>query len=213
MTAKNCSITLLSNLHCNSCQLKGKWIWSRSEKIYESARGQCQRQRKFFCLSHMQQDKVAWGVTCVPMFALCEYVETAFFCKVVVNICIYIYSKLSWPTEFEGDLKAPFPIATTLCCRGKCNSFPWIASLTLDLYLITLSVNYFFETLVWLDLGLNLVFGTIGKHSDDYTSGNIYIYIYHIYIYIYIWLRHLLKVLIVGGVSNITIRGKFNTLD
>ena len=32
-------------------------------------------------------------------------------------------------TAVEGDQKAPFSIATTLRCRGGCNSFPWIASL------------------------------------------------------------------------------------
>ena len=41
----------------------------------------------------------------------------------------------------EGDLKVSFSIATTLRCRGGCYSFPWIAPLTLDLYLIMLSVK------------------------------------------------------------------------
>ena len=31
----------------------------------------------------------------------------------------------------EGDLKAPFSIATTPRCRGRCYSFPWIAPLYL----------------------------------------------------------------------------------
>ena len=32
-------------------------------------------------------------------------------------------------TLVEGDLKAPFSIATTPSCRGGRYSFPWIASL------------------------------------------------------------------------------------
>ena len=35
----------------------------------------------------------------------------------------------------------PFSIATTPECRGGCYSFLWIAPLTLDLYLIILSVK------------------------------------------------------------------------
>ena len=37
--------------------------------------------------------------------------------------------KVKLATLVEGDLKAPFSIATTLRCRGGCNSFPWIAPL------------------------------------------------------------------------------------
>ena len=54
----------------------------------------------------------------------------------------------------EGNLKALFSIATTLRCKGRCYSIPWIAPLTLDPYLIMLSVkqggikNHFFESLV-----------------------------------------------------------------
>ena len=40
-------------------------------------------------------------------------------------ICLYI--KLA--TVVEGNPKAPFSIATSLRCRGMCNSFPWIAPL------------------------------------------------------------------------------------
>ena len=32
-------------------------------------------------------------------------------------------------TIVEGDLKAPFSIATTPRCRGGCYSFPWTAAL------------------------------------------------------------------------------------
>ena len=37
------------------------------------------------------------------------------------------YCKLA--TVVEGDLKAPFSIATTSRCRGESNSLPWIAPL------------------------------------------------------------------------------------
>ena len=61
----------------------------------------------------------------------------------------------------ECDLKAPFLLTTTLRYRGGCYSIPWISLLTLDLYLIILSVKqgsreyHFLESLLWLDLGLN----------------------------------------------------------
>ena len=44
-------------------------------------------------------------------------------------------------TKVEGKTKAPFSIATTLRCKGAFFSFPWIAPLTLDLYLRMLSVK------------------------------------------------------------------------
>ena len=59
------------------------------------------------------------------------------------------------PTIVKGDLKGPFSIATTPKCRGGCYSFLWTALLTLELYLIMLSVkqvgikyHFFFESLV-----------------------------------------------------------------
>ena len=61
----------------------------------------------------------------------------------------------------EGDLKAPFSVATTLKCRGGHYSFPWIA----PLYPWYVPYNAecsarqyqvpFFKSLVWLDLRLN----------------------------------------------------------
>ena len=48
-------------------------------------------------------------------------------------------SKLA--TIVAGDLKVPVSIATPPRCRGGCYSFSWIAPLTLDLYLIMLSVK------------------------------------------------------------------------
>ena len=50
-------------------------------------------------------------------------------------------SKVKLVTIVEGDLKAPFSIATTPRYRGGRNSFLWIAPLTLDVYLILLSVK------------------------------------------------------------------------
>ena len=73
-------------------------------------------------------------------------------------------SKIMLATVVEGDPKAPSSIATTLRCRGGRYSFPLIAPLWL---LHPWSVSYnaecqakrhqvpFFESLVWLDLGLN----------------------------------------------------------
>ena len=69
--------------------------------------------------------------------------------------------KVKLATIVEGDLKAPFSIATTCRSRGGRYSFPWIA----PLYPWSLPYNAeclarrhqvpFFESLVWLDLGLN----------------------------------------------------------
>ena len=44
-------------------------------------------------------------------------------------------------TVVECDPKASFSIATTPRCRGGFYSFPWIAPLTLDSYLIMLCVT------------------------------------------------------------------------
>ena len=68
------------------------------------------------------------------------------------------YSKLV--TKVESNLKAPFSKATIPRCRGQCYSFPCIAPLTLDLYLIMLSVKqgaikYYFLSLWYDDMGLN----------------------------------------------------------
>ena len=65
-----------------------------------------------------------------------------------------VYKKLA--TLVEGDPKARFSITTTLMCRGGHYSFPWIAPLTLDTYLILLSakqssIKYHFLSF-WYDL-------------------------------------------------------------
>ena len=76
-----------------------------------------------------------------------------------LSVCLYIYS--CWLTVVKGDPNTPFSIATTLKWKGGCYSFLWIAPLNLDPYLIMLNVKQrgikdYFESLVWLDLGLNL---------------------------------------------------------
>ena len=45
-------------------------------------------------------------------------------------ICMNIYvSKVNLETIVEGALRAPFSIGTTLKCRGRLYSIPWIAPL------------------------------------------------------------------------------------
>ena len=108
-------------------------------------------------------------------------------------------------TIVEGNLKAPFSIATTVRCRRGSYSFSWIAPLTLDLYHIIMRVKqwgikyHFFESLVWLNLGLNpnlldhwwtlySVSQWAGEGVDEYICMCVYIYVYifsFIYIYIY----------------------------
>ena len=49
--------------------------------------------------------------------------------------------KLLLATVVEGDQKAPFSIATTPKCRGSATPFPGLLHLTLNTYLILLSVK------------------------------------------------------------------------
>ena len=64
-------------------------------------------------------------------------------------------------TVVEGDPKAPFSIATTPTCRGGRYSILWFAPLhpwSSPYNVECLARRYqvpFFESLVWLDLGLN----------------------------------------------------------
>ena len=67
-----------------------------------------------------------------------NYFYSFFIYLSIFYIIFYIY--ISWPTIVEGDPKAPFSIARTPRCRRGCYSFPWIASLTLDPWVIMLSV-------------------------------------------------------------------------
>ena len=69
---------------------------------------------------------------------------------------------VSWLTIVEGDQNTHFSIATTPRYKKGCYSFPLIAPLTLDNYLVMVSVNqgeikyHFYESLVCLDLVLIL---------------------------------------------------------
>ena len=47
----------------------------------------------------------------------------------------------SWPTVVEGDPKTPFSIAINPKCKGRYYFFPGTTPLTLDPYLIILSVK------------------------------------------------------------------------
>ena len=64
-------------------------------------------------------------------------------------------------TLVEGDPKVPLSIATTLRCRGGHYSIPWIAPLYSGSILYNAECYArqhqvpFFESLVWLNLGLN----------------------------------------------------------
>ena len=99
---------------------------------------------------------------------------------IYIYIYIYIYT-VSWSTEVEGDSKVPFSLATTLRCRRGCDSFPRIAPLTLDPYLIMLSVKqigikyrHFWYASTW---DWTLFFQTIGENSNHYSNGPVkYIY-------------------------------------
>ena len=84
---------------------------------------------------------------------------------------------ISWLTVVQDNLKAPFSIATTSRCRGGHYSFLWIAPLTLDAYLIMLSVKqggikYYFLSLrydsTW---DWTLISQSFGEHSNQYVSG------------------------------------------
>ena len=70
---------------------------------------------------------------------------------------IYIYIYICWPTVVECDPKAPFSITSTPRYRERRYSFPWTTPITLAPYLMILSSHQisFFQSLVWLDRGLN----------------------------------------------------------
>ena len=65
---------------------------------------------------------------------VCMYVFCIYVC-LYIYIYIYIYIA-SWPAVVEGDPRTPFSWATTPRSREGLYSFPWIAPLVLDLYLI-----------------------------------------------------------------------------
>ena len=79
--------------------------------------------------------------------------------------------KVKLMTVVEGDPKSPFSIAFTPRGRGERYSFPWIDPLTLDTYLVMLSVkqrgiNYHFKSL-WYDPTWDWtpISRIIGEHS------------------------------------------------
>ena len=93
---------------------------------------------------------------------VCVWIDMYIFMRVCVyrNICVCVY-KVKLMTVVKGDLKAPFPIATTLRCWTQCYSFPWIAPL-FPWYVSYIAEYWarrhqvsFFDSFVWLDLGLN----------------------------------------------------------
>ena len=84
-------------------------------------------------------------------------------CLSPYKICIYI----SWLTVIEGDLKTLFQITTTLIYRGGPNSFPRIASLSLDPYLIILSIKHGGIKYYFLSFGDD---STIGENSNYYIN-------------------------------------------
>ena len=99
---------------------------------------------------------------------------------------IYIYIYISKLAEVvEGDPAAPFSIATTTRFWEGHYSVPWIAPLTLDQYLIMMSVKqrdikyHFFLVCDMTQLGIE------PRSSEPLANTNHYAYIY-IYIYIYI---------------------------
>ena len=98
---------------------------------------------------------------------------------VYIYIYIYIYIYMSKLTDCsQSKPKAPFSIATTRRCRGGHYPFLWIAPFTLDMHPIMLCWARrhqvpFFDSLVWLNLGLKPpVSWTIGENS---TTVSIYI--------------------------------------
>ena len=88
----------------------------------------------------------------------------------------------------EGDMKAPFSIATTLKCWGRCNSFSLITPLIFDPYLIILNVKQvlFFWVFGMTWPGIEPQFPRpLVNTLTIMPMGRLFIYIY-IYIYIVI---------------------------
>ena len=72
------------------------------------------------------------------VYTLCQELNSLKELCITRYTYIYCYVLL---TAVNDDPKAPFSVTTTPKCRGKCHTFPWITPLTLDLYLIMLSVK------------------------------------------------------------------------
>ena len=100
-------------------------------------------------LANHYTTKGAWGgrvYVCVRIFVYSKAFRS--FCFPSNNFSsMLIWNHLFYDLKVrqidrqEGDPKASFSIATTPGCRGGRNSFPEIASLTLDPYLIIQSVK------------------------------------------------------------------------
>ena len=87
---------------------------------------------------------------------------------VCVYVCVFSLAECT-----RRDPKAPFSIATTPRCKGGHYSIPWKAPLTLNQYLIMLSVKQGgikYHFLVFSMTGLS-----IGKHSNHYANGHMHI--------------------------------------
>ena len=104
--------------------------------------------------------------------------------------CIY---KLNWPTIVEGDPKAPFSIATTQRCRGRCYSFLWIVLLTLDPYLIMLSVKQ--GSIKYHVLSLGMTRPGVESWPSGPLANTLTIMPMNIYIYIYITLSLCIEII------------------
>ena len=119
------------------------------------------------------------------------YIYLSIYIYIYMNIYIYIYIYMctqiytSSPAVVKSNTKSSFSIATTLRCTEGCYSFPCVAPLILDLYLIMLSVKqrgikYHFLSLWynspwdWTQVSQN-----IGKHSttgeEDYRKEDIFL--------------------------------------
>ena len=104
-------------------------------------------------------------------FNLKKFDTIAIFYLIWQFLLRYI-SKVKLTTIVEGNPKAPFSIATTPRCRGGRYSFPGLLYITLDPYLIMLSVKqggikYHFLSL-WYDSTWDWtqVSRAIGEHSN-----------------------------------------------
>ena len=72
---------------------------------------------------------------------ICRQKMSIMFNEICI-ICIYIYIYIySWPTMVDSHPNSPCSIATKPRCKGGHYYWPWITPLTLDLYLIMLSVK------------------------------------------------------------------------
>ena len=89
-----------------------------------------------------------------------------------VNIFDYQIKWVKLATLVEGDLKAPFSIATTSRCKGGCCSFAWVSPLIPTLYCWVFKqggIKYHFLSL-WYDA--TQVSRAIGEHSNHHANSS-----------------------------------------